>query len=306
MTKVNVLIYQSIKKSKFLKKIKPALKTIGLKKVLISAFKLLQRSTFKDKTIVEISLSQLIQFKISVNPEFGEVDWYIYQHKIWEKNITKHFTQTVKPNDVVIDIGANIGYFTLLSAMLTGNQGSVHAFEPQKEIYSALTENISLNNLSNVITNNLGLGSKSGTLTLTQMPGNRGGGRILENQVQQGISEKVKVISLDQYVENHQIGEINFIKIDVEGFEYEVLQGANRVFSKLKPSCLFEFSPDIWKKNEMDWISKSNELLTFFLEKGYNLQDIDFDEFINQENLDEYVNRFELRRQSNIMATPNF
>ncbi len=303
MTKANLLLYKEIKKSKLLKFCRPFLKKIGLKKVLLYLYGLLQNSTFPAKAKIEITISPSNQFRINVNPKFGEVDWYIYQHKIWEKNITDHFVKSIKPDDVIIDIGANIGYFTLLSAELTGKGGEVHAFEPQSEIYSALTENIRLNNFDQVIANHCGLGVATGTLILTQMPGNRGGGRILENPIQQGTQESIQIISLDDYVFTRQLTRINFIKMDVEGFELDVLKGANRVFTELKPNCLFEFSPDIWQKNKLNWVRKSQELLSYFLEKGYKLYDIDFKENITNENLNPYIQKFNKRRQSNIMAT---
>lgn len=139
--------------------------------------------------------------------------------------------QFVCSGDIFFDVGANIGIYSLLASNLVGEKGEVHAFEPLASAYQSLKENVELNRARNVRVNPVAVGDKAGEMDLyvnaqTALTGlgrtNRG--------ILLGI-QKVPVWTLDDYVALNGIRTIDFLKIDVEGFEGQVLRGAARLIA---------------------------------------------------------------------------
>jgi FkbM family methyltransferase len=146
-----------------------------------------------------------------------------------EEEILKYFTP--KEGDVVVDIGAAFGFYTILASKMIGSKGKVIAIEPQPESFQMLNSNIKLNKLSNVKTHNCAIYSKQTKLQLYSSYS------IIPERAGENTLDFIEVKSnkLDNLI--HQIGnidEVNWIKIDVEGAELEVLKGATNVISKSK------------------------------------------------------------------------
>jgi FkbM family methyltransferase len=146
------------------------------------------------------------------------------------------FRQLVAPGQVVLDVGANIGAHTISLAKIVGPAGAVLAFEPQRVIYQMLCGNIALNALSNVFAYHLAVGSAAGTVLVPlpdyAVPGNYGG--IALGGFTSG--EQVTVVALDSL----ELPRCDFIKIDVEGMEREVLAGAVRTIARFQPKLYVE------------------------------------------------------------------
>jgi FkbM family methyltransferase len=125
-----------------------------------------------------------------------------------------------RPGETVIDVGAHIGFYTVQCARLVGKTGTVIAIEPDPRNFTLLMRNIRLNRLSNVIALNLALGAINGfvSFSLCQDPGS--------SQVSDSGRIQVKVRRLDDVLMELKIKKIDWIKIDVEGYEMEVLKGA--------------------------------------------------------------------------------
>ena len=135
----------------------------------------------------------------------------------------KYFT--VKPGDVVVDVGASFGNYTLDGCL---HGAKVYAFEPVPSRYEILARNVELNNLDNCSLSNLGLWSKSGEISLEDYAPHadwRG---------------KFKVTTLDEFVESNGIRRIDFIKIDTEGAEFEILNGCVNSMRRFRPKLLVE------------------------------------------------------------------
>jgi FkbM family methyltransferase len=150
--------------------------------------------------------------------------------------IIKHY---LKKGNTVIDVGANIGTITLLMSRLVGNEGRVLTFEPSKRFFNYLQENIKLNRFTNIESHNLALGSCEENLFLNEDRGDD------TNFFIQRVSTKeehvpTQVRPLDSFTEDIKF--IDFLKIDVEGFEEQVLSGAEKTLQKTKIIYL-EFSP---------------------------------------------------------------
>ena len=171
----------------------------------------------------------------------------------------------IMKDDVVFDIGANIGAFTVPFAKKVGDFGEVYSFEPQKLIYEILNENVNKNKLKNVKVFNIGVGKKEEELELNDIDyskvGNFGGVsfKYESSSFTKNIKNKkykVKVKNLDQLTE---IKKCNFIKMDVELMELEILTGGKNFLKK--------FRPILWIENHELYPNKINK---FLLENDYN------------------------------------
>lgn len=150
------------------------------------------------------------------------------------------FIDSIKPGATIVDIGANIGTFTLLAARAAGDKGQVHAFEPDPENLALLKQNIADNHFSQVSVVPKAVGDQPGSIYLEVEDKDKGGGQITHNQT--GLA--VEMITLDAYAAAHQIKQIDVVKIDIEGAELLALKGAKQILSKSKGTVLFmEINP---------------------------------------------------------------
>ena len=150
------------------------------------------------------------------------------------------FRKIVKEGDVVLDVGANIGAFTVPLANMVGPRGAVVAFEPQRQVYQLLTANVALNELTNCWTYHKGVGEQGGSIVTPKVnysvPGNFGGISLLEEErwQERGPTEVVEVVRLDDV--NRVLTKCpSFVKIDVEGMEVDVVRGGMEMIQKCKP-----------------------------------------------------------------------
>lgn len=147
------------------------------------------------------------------------------------------------------DVGANIGIYSLIMSRHFGAEGAVHAFEPVPHIRAKLEANLRLNGLRNVRVNDCALGEKAGTATINAIaPGHyrAGTSSLVENENLARVGRQhftkleIAVTSLDTYVAQHGIARVDVVKIDVEGYELFVLQGAERTLKDHRPLILME------------------------------------------------------------------
>lgn len=130
------------------------------------------------------------------------------------------FERTIEPGQVVFDIGANVGYYTLLASSLVREQGKVYAFEPLPENLSYLRQHLVLNHIHNVEVIDAAVADMPGTASFDPSP-NRSMGHITAHG-----ALRVPVVSLDDLIANEHLPHPDCLKIDVEGAEVRVLQGA--------------------------------------------------------------------------------
>ena len=147
----------------------------------------------------------------------------------------------VRPDFRIIDAGANIGYLTLQFARRCG-EGIVYAFEPDSETYAKISKNVLLNGFANIELFHTALGARDGSGQLYRLyENNPGANRILPGKQSNFVSsETVKITTLDEYYDRGTFQRADLIKIDVEGFELFVLQGARKLISHWKPLLFIE------------------------------------------------------------------
>ena len=130
----------------------------------------------------------------------------------------------------VIDIGANIGCFSILAANLVGPEGRVIAVEPDASTYAQLVRNVSLNGLSNVTAVNCAVGGRNGTITLHSDP-NRLFSSVFSSvngRAVQGRDQEVQMMTLNELMDAHHVERCDYLKLDCEGAEHEIIAGMSQ------------------------------------------------------------------------------
>ncbi len=159
----------------------------------------------------------------------------IYFSGQYEHRTADVFKMALRPGDVVIDGGANIGYYSLLSATWVGKTGSVHSFEPIAETFQALYANVRLNDYTNLHLNQMALSDHAGELQF-EVPLDEQTHQQLgwaATQILQGRGPVVRVpaMTLDDYAASHGIAHIRLVKLDLEGGELEAIKGMRHLLS---------------------------------------------------------------------------
>ena len=165
--------------------------------------------------------------------------WYGY----YEKELGDLLKKAIKPGDVFLDLGANIGYFSLLVAK---NLPSVKviSFEPVLGLFEKMNDNISLNNIKNISTVSAAVGEISGERELfVSAPDNLGMSSFHQPENYSGKKERVKVVNIDDWFKTSGLSKIDVIKLDIEGSEFDVLKGMKKVLQKQKPILIVEVNP---------------------------------------------------------------
>ncbi|MFL6404145.1 MAG: FkbM family methyltransferase [Nitrososphaeraceae archaeon] len=161
-----------------------------------------------------------------------------------EEDIIKLFRP--KEGDIVVDVGAHVGRYTIIASKMVGPRGKVIAIEAHPGTYEILKKNISLNNLNNVVALNYAVHSRKTVVKLyepEQEEGHTIRNTIMTDRTMSNNQNyiEVKADTLDSLLAGNGIKEVNWIKIDVEGAEYEVLIGASTILSNSKDiACLIE------------------------------------------------------------------
>ena len=188
-----------------------------------------------------------------------------YEHEKFELNL---FKGSLKKGDIVLDIGANIGLYSLSAAKIVGDSGKIYSFEPDPITFKNLKKNIESNKFNNVELINKAVSNKTGTIGFTSSENisSRSKNHIKLDNESDTNSIKIPTIKIDDFFENRNI-EINIIKMDIEGAEFEALKGMKKIIDKNKHLKIFlEFSPFMLKRLNTDIV----EMMNFF--KYYNFK----------------------------------
>jgi len=200
------------------------------------------------------------------------IDFAIYLLGAFERSTQRVYRNQLKPGAVVFDIGANIGAHTLPMAQLVGSAGCIHAFEATAYAVGKLRGNLNLNPdlQSRVVVHHALLTDGKDTGSETEIYSSwplHGGSQGLHPQHRgrlQAIATEDSY-SLDQFFQSEMPSRLDFIKLDVDGHEWPILQGMSTLLDRFRPVILFELAPDYCGV-------PARELLEFFVLKQYKLQ----------------------------------
>lgn len=207
------------------------------------------------------------------------MQWFVY----WGlQDITRpKLYSLVRQNDVVLDVGTNIGETLLHFAKLVGSGGFVYGFEPDATNYANVQKNIGLNEFTNLHVFNLGVSDRAETLKLFRVdPNNLGMNRILNAVEAEQYSDftTIETDTLDSVIAANNISKIDVVKIDIEGYEVHALRGARQMLASFKPKLFIEVGYSRLLKNG----TSPNEMISFLNEFGYRVFHADTDEVIDE------------------------
>lgn len=156
----------------------------------------------------------------------------------FELEVLRALSRLLAPGAVFVDIGAHIGFFTILSAHLVGEAGQVHAFEPDPILFERLRANTS--GLPQVKLHELAISGRSGKVIFRRgIPGESGWGTLMDLPGRQ--CQDVQSMTLDEWVRrNADVSRIDVMKVDAEGSELAILAGGERTLSSWRPRLLLE------------------------------------------------------------------
>ena len=178
------------------------------------------------------------KYKMYVDAQDISLSSHLMIDGVWEFWVTGAMTRLVKPGMVAVDIGANLGYFTLLLADLVGPKGRVHAFEPNLSIAALLKRNVIVNGFAERVTVHvraLGDGTADGYRLV--VPANHPGGAWVQPlAASDGETGLIEVRRLDSF---RQIAQADFIKIDAEAAEEAIWDGMSGLLAQDRPLIVF-------------------------------------------------------------------
>ncbi len=256
------------------------------------------QSLNKDRTV--IAQRDGIKYELDLNER---LDSQIYYYGCFEPDTVAIINKYVKEGMTAFDIGANSGCHTLRLAKLVGKEGKVIAFEPIAWAWQKLERNLSLNGFTNVILERVALSNEGRDNQVVHFcaswplnaasPDNlrpTDGGRWME--------DVVDLITMDSYVQNHGINRIDFIKLDVDGYEYKVIQGGINSIKKFRPVMIIEFGKYTLKEAG----DSLEDLIDLLASLGYF--------FFSEENQEQYdkqslMNAVPIDRTVNVLCKPN-
>lgn len=201
-------------------------------------------------------------------------DWIpqdIYLKGEFESSTSAIAKLLLKPGDTVVDVGANIGYYSLLFSQYVGDTGRIYSFEPAPALVSELEKNVNLNNCRNVEISKAALSDHSGTANFYMGPIDNSGLSSFREPRQSVSSFEVDLKPFDDFVKEKK--GITLVKIDVEGAELQVLRGMEKLLRDLRPNLLVEITDAFLKElgdsaNSLQAFLKTFDYMCYMIEDG--------------------------------------
>ncbi len=197
-------------------------------------------------------------------------EWSLYYHSSTDSSFG--VLEYLAPGFVVLDVGGNVGQTAMTMGLKVGNTGKVYSFEPFPDTYKKFLHNLSLNqNIVNVDAINIALGAEAAELQMyVKVTFNSGENRLVSaTQLQDGSLVTVQVSTIDAFVQSASLSKIDFMKIDVEGFEMNVLKGAGQTLKTHRPTLFIELDD----RNLQSQGSSAAELCNYLLSCGYAIRE---------------------------------
>ena len=243
--------YRRRRKVFLLRKITTLLDKLELKKIII------------DKSSTSFFYKNGTAFNIAKN-RFSASNALVFQRN-YEINETKLVKGLVKPGWTVIDIGANFGWYSIHFSQLVGPSGKVFSFEPIPDSYEELNSNMQLNSCQNMKTFNTALGNRDDLVSFG-IPEIDGGLGASSQFLKCNKQIQATMCRLDNVIEEKNITNVDFIKVDIEGGELDMLYGAEKLLEQFRPNIMIE----IVDVHCHRFGYSPNDVYQFLLSKGYS------------------------------------
>jgi FkbM family methyltransferase len=184
----------------------------------------------------------------------------------FETAVVKH---VVKPGFVCLDIGANVGYYSLLFAKLTGPTGRIYAFEPEKKNYSLLLENIRTNGYKNITAENCAVSDENGRIKLYISEDNAGDHRIEGGETAKRYQE-INMLKIDDYLRDKN-NRVDYVKLDIQGADFKAIKGMANTL-KNNPDIMIQ--SEFWPAGMLHMGIDPSEYLQTLEAQGFIVYDI--------------------------------
>jgi len=211
-----------------------------------SAYHLIFKTLWPDRNIIEVEGS-----KMYVNLKDELVMRKTFEAYIttphWDELMSSIFKEVTKEGDVVLDLGANLGYFSLLASKLVGKKGKVYSFEPEPRNYRLLCKNIELNAYENIFPFQKAVSDQPATVRLSLSSEDSGAHTIREHTESNGFQDSVEVeaVKLDEFLSD-KTRRVNVVKMDIEGSEPKAFTGMEKIIDENRDIKIFvEFFPSL-------------------------------------------------------------
>jgi FkbM family methyltransferase len=204
-------------------------------------------------------------FSIYVDPRNGPIDATIYATHRWGSAVGAALERLLPAGGTFVDVGANIGYFSLLAARVVGEQGTIVAFEPIPRLVDQARRSADASEIRNIRFVAAACGAEPGS-AMIEVDGHDIGTSSLAIGKPTSRSMRVKVVKLDDELCDEP--RVDVIKIDVEGYELDVLRGATQVLARHAPTVIVEYSPTLYERMTP---GSSEQMLTLLRDQGYAL-----------------------------------
>jgi FkbM family methyltransferase len=193
------------------------------------------------------------------------------------------FHQLVSDDNIIFDVGANIGIYSLTAASTMSASTRIFAFEPADGAYQRLLANIDLNNFGNIMPFKLAIGDRKGNASF-YVCDDDAYNSIIDNTMRPVLNiEKVELCTIDNFCQSNHIDRIDLLKIDAEGADYLILIGAMNILSQPTAPIIFcEYNRNI--VNEINF--RLSDLLDFIRELKYDIYEISNGKLIKVKNLE--------------------
>lgn len=204
-----------------------------MKKFTILRLELLKKIFPNSVRILKVKSGPLKGYKFSFTKNINNE----YILGLYEKSLELKLHKILSKGNTFYDIGAHIGYFSLVASKFVGEKGNVFSFEPFPGNFKLLTDHIQINSIKNIFAYNYAVSDKNGVVYFTNDENDMSNTYIESSPMFDTESEKIRceTITLDSLLERNEITLPDFVKIDVEGAEYDVLNGMQQILSKSKP-----------------------------------------------------------------------
>lgn len=200
---------------------------------------------------------------------------YILLFKVWEPDTTAFVVSGLRPGDAFIDVGANIGYFSLLASSCVGEAGRVVAIDASPSNYAELKYNVEANNAANIRAMNAAAGEKKGVIEVFWGPSHNAGMATTSPGTRRGLraEARIEAAPLGELLQNDEIRRARLLKIDIEGAEPGVVAGLRSFLAAANPDLevLLELSPQWWA----DPALSPEDVIRPFREAGFHTYVID-------------------------------
>ena len=205
------------------------------------------------------------RLRVDMSSSVGRSIWLRHLYK-YEKDVEKVIRDILGKDDVFIDIGANVGYFSVIASRIVGENGNVYSLEAISKLCSLLSESIAMNDIRNINVLNNAAYSENKKILFHSMKNSAFSSISKDNTSDNPI--EVDAITLDSLID--KVGKVDVMKIDVEGAEMDVFLGGEKSIRRYRPKIVMEVLD--WSLQRFNYSSK--DVLSFLRDIGYKVYDL--------------------------------